>query len=179
MKNPSGSLENASRYETIDPAWFDALISKTRIDNVEEFQLLDIGSGKGRVLILGALAGFRNMIGVEIDKDLHSIAANNVGTFNKHVPLADFALHNVDIRNFDIPLGPIMCFANNPFGQPLFQQTVTKIEESLAAHPRAFLFIYLHDDHTEAFTFKNWVEIDSGLLDDSNRHPYSIYSWAS
>lgn len=177
MENPAGPLENAGRYEAIDPAWFDDLILKTGIKNVEEFQLLDVGSGKGRVLMLGALAGFRNMIGVEIDEGLHSSAMSNMETFNKRVPHADFVLHNVDIRDFDIPLGPMLCFANNPVGQPLFQQFVTKIAESLSAHPRMFVFVYLHANHTEAFSRRNWAEVDSGLLDDSNRHPYSIYSW--
>jgi len=179
MESPAGPLENAHRYETIDPAWFNALISKMDIDNVAKFQFLDIGSGKGRVLMLGALAGFRNIIGVEIDEGLHSSATSNMETFSKHVPLADFVLHNVDIRDFDIPLGPVLCFANNPFGQPLFQRLVTKIEESLSAHPRELLFVYLHDDHAEAFLGQNWAEIDSGLMDGSNRHPYSIYRWTS
>jgi hypothetical protein len=177
MENPAGPLENAGRYEAIDPAWFDDLISKTGIENVEEFQLLDIGSGKGRVLMLGALAGFRSIIGVEIDEGLHISASRNMEIFNRHAPLANFALHNVDIRDFDIPLGPMLCFANNPVSQPLFQQFVTKIEESLSAHPRAFVFVYLHANHTEAFSRGSWAEIDSGLLDNSNRHPYSIYSW--
>ncbi|RED16661.1 class I SAM-dependent methyltransferase [Parasphingopyxis lamellibrachiae] len=179
MTNPAGSLENAGRYEAIDPAWFDDLVSRTGIENVKEYQLLDVGSGKGRVLMLGALAGFRNMIGVEIDEGLHSSAMSNMETFNQRVPHADFVLHNVDIRDFDIPLGPMLCFANNPVGQPLFQQFVTKIAESLSAHPRVFVFIYLHANHPEAFSGRNWVEVDSGLMDDSDRHPYSIYSWTS
>ncbi|NNC73122.1 MAG: hypothetical protein HKN78_09650 [Sphingomonadaceae bacterium] len=177
MKKPAGSLENAGRYETIDPVWFDDLLARTGIVNIKDFQLLDLGSGKGRVLMLAALAGFGKMIGVEIDEDLHSSAVSNIAIFNKHVPAAEFALLNADIRDFDIPTDPMLCFANNPVEQPLFGQFVTRIEESLTAHPRPFFFVYLHANHMEAFSDPHWIEIDAGLLNESDKHPYAIYEW--
>ncbi|MEO1169469.1 MAG: class I SAM-dependent methyltransferase [Pseudomonadota bacterium] len=177
MENPAGSLENAGRYEAIDPAWFDNLFARTGIENVEDFQLLDVGSGKGRVLMLGALAGFRDVIGVEIDEGLHRIASRNMEIFQKQMPDVRFTLHHTDLRDFAFPLGSILCFANNPVHQPLFQQLVTKIEEALFAHPRKFIFVYLHALHVEAFANENWVELDAGLVDGSDRHPYAIYEW--
>ncbi|MEO1168785.1 MAG: class I SAM-dependent methyltransferase [Pseudomonadota bacterium] len=177
MTNPAGSLKGATPYEALDPQWFDFLISRAAIGNIDEFQLIDIGSGKGRVLMAAALAGFPDVIGVEIDEGLHRVASRNMEIFQEHTPDVRFTLYHADLREFAFPLGSIVCFANNPVHQPIFQEFVTKIEEALFAHPRKFIFVYLHALHVEAFANAHWVELDAGLVDGSDRHPYAIYDW--
>ena len=44
----------------------------------EGFTFVDLGSGKGRVLLLAALRPFRRVIGVEISASLHTRAQANV-----------------------------------------------------------------------------------------------------
>ena len=46
---------------------------------------LDLGSGKGRVLIMAAKYPFAKVIGVEISKDLNSIAERNIAKVCKRL----------------------------------------------------------------------------------------------
>ena len=46
--------------------------------DLSSFSFIDIGSGKGRALILAGRLGFREAIGVEFSSNLHRIAEKNL-----------------------------------------------------------------------------------------------------
>src|SRR5262249_19843200 len=69
--------ENSQPYGATPPAIAEFLIGKIA-PRARDFTFLDIGSGKGRVLLIAALFPFRRVIGVEHSALLNEIAENNV-----------------------------------------------------------------------------------------------------
>ena len=65
----------AARYEPIQPEFFAHLVERLPAIEPSDFTFVDVGSGKGRALILAAVAGFRTVIGVEFDGAGRSINA--------------------------------------------------------------------------------------------------------
>ena len=64
----------------MEPELFREIINSLRID-FREFTFLDIGSGKGRALLLAAEYPFRRIVGVELMPELNSMAEENIRRF--------------------------------------------------------------------------------------------------
>src|SRR5271166_6630819 len=66
-----------SPYQPTDPALFHEMLESLNID-CREFVFVDIGSGKGRVLLMAADYPFQRVIGVELLPELHRVAQANL-----------------------------------------------------------------------------------------------------
>ena len=60
-------------YQPSDPLTFHEMMAQLAID-FRDFALLDLGSGKGRALLMASDYPFRRIIGVELLPELHAIA---------------------------------------------------------------------------------------------------------
>src|SRR5918996_1296859 len=72
--------ENTSHggpYYASHPKFLFELLSSLDID-YPSYTFVDIGSGKGRVLLIASEFPFAEIIGVEFAKELHEIAAQNI-----------------------------------------------------------------------------------------------------
>src|SRR5205807_2276797 len=72
--------EYANAYEGAAIPLIHRIIRQLRID-LGRFTFIDLGSGKGRVLLVAAQYPFRSVIGVEFSKTLHDIAQSNIHKF--------------------------------------------------------------------------------------------------
>ena len=109
------------------------------------FCFIDVGSGKGRVLIMAAQNGFNQVIGVELSPDLHAIAEHNLKNYQSKVGRKIQALlYNDDALAFELPNAPTVLFMFNPFDEVIMTQFVEKIDKSLEQNPREFYLIYIH-----------------------------------
>jgi SAM-dependent methyltransferase len=99
------------RYQPCDPAVFS-----TAIEGVERGRtFIDLGCGKGRVLIMAQEAGFRRMIGVEFSPALAKIA-------RKQCPFAEVITG--DATQYVFPKEPLCVFMYNPFGLAVLSEVV-------------------------------------------------------
>lgn len=105
--------------------------------NPAEFICVDLGSGKGKVLLLAAEFGFKKIIGVEFSPSLHRIATANVSRY-KSVANRDCEIACVcqDAAEFPIPVGNLVIFLYGPFYAPVFREVVDKLRHSLMAQER-------------------------------------------
>lgn len=116
------------------------------------FTFVDIGSGKGRALLLAAKLPYRRIEGVEFARDLNVIAARNIEVvFPAAEDRARFELHTVDAVDFAIPSGPCVLYLFNPFGPTLIAQVAQNILDSYRASPREIYVVYANPLHREAF----------------------------
>ncbi len=76
---------------------------------------VDLGCGKGRVLILAARRRFRRVVGVEIVPSLASTARWNVQRPDALRRSHDIAVVEGDAGALPLPLGPLVLFLYNPF----------------------------------------------------------------
>src|SRR5271167_2282557 len=71
-----------SPYQPTEPALFRemlaTLMSSAKIE-FGEFTFIDIGSGKGRALLMAADYPFRRILGIELLPELHRVAKENIG----------------------------------------------------------------------------------------------------
>lgn len=102
---------------------------------------IDIGSGKGRGLLLAAQAGFRRTIGVEYSPSLVTISRSNTARFRK-VTKTTTLIETVlaDARDYEPPEDASFFFLFNPFKPPLLDEVVQRLR---TRHPGAY-FLYMN-----------------------------------
>ncbi len=117
---------------------------------------VDMGSGKGRALMLAALAGFPRAVGVEFGEELHEVALRNVGLGSR------IECRLGDATRFAYPDGPLMIFFNNPFRAPVLGAVLDGLEASLAERPRRAVLLYqsMKDAPPESGTDENLAMLD-------------------
>src|SRR5271166_1783309 len=107
-----------SPYQPTDPALFhemlDALKAAAALD-FREFTFLDLGSGKGRTLLMAADYPFRRIVGVELLPTLHQIAQENLHRYHNQSQRC-FTVETIcgDATEFAFPAEAIVLFLFNP-----------------------------------------------------------------
>jgi SAM-dependent methyltransferase len=105
--------------------------------------LVDIGCGKGRVLLLASQYPFRRITGVEYAKELCAIARENVARYGrKTVMKADVCIVEGDALDYEIKDDDNVFFMFNPFSAALVEKIVQNIVRSLATKNRQVFIIY-------------------------------------
>src|SRR5579863_4590016 len=108
-----------SPYQPTDPALFremlDALAEQARI-SLSDFTFVDLGSGKGRTLLMASDYPFRRILGVELLPALHQIAEENLKKYSSESQKC-FQLESIcaDAIDFPFPAEPTLLYLFNPF----------------------------------------------------------------
>src|ERR1051326_9070709 len=66
-----------SPYQPTEPALFHEMLDSLKVD-FSDFTFIDIGSGKGRTLLMASDYPFRKILGVELLPELHRVAQENI-----------------------------------------------------------------------------------------------------
>lgn len=141
-------------YEPMSAKIFSQFMANLNID-FADFDFVDMGSGKGRVLLLASSYGFRNVIGVEFAEELHTIARKNVESYEhttgKSTTIQTFCL---DAVQFPIPVGPVVIFFYSPFMDKVLEQVLENIQNSFTAHPRKVILLFYGENQKSIQLFK-------------------------
>jgi predicted RNA methylase len=113
-------------------------------DVTEDDVFIDLGSGKGRVVIQAAQYPIRKVIGVELSEELHQIARQNVERSRGTVTCANIELVRSDVLAYDIPDDVTIAYFFNPFQGEVFGLVVEKLVASLRRRPRVLKIIYMN-----------------------------------
>jgi SAM-dependent methyltransferase len=114
-----------------------------------DFTFIDVGSGKGRVVLLASMYAFDRVIGIELSPVTARIAEENVALFQSSAAdlqqCADIAVQREDALGFDIPDTNLVFFLFNPFQGSILSGFVQRVEEFVMGHPdRRVLIAYLN-----------------------------------
>ena len=131
-----------SPYQPTDPALFHEMMSKLEID-FSQFVFIDIGSGKGRVLLMAADYPFRRIIGIELLPALHRIAQANIRKYKSDSQRC-FAIESIcrDALEFVFPPEPIVIYLFNPLPEAGFVKLLTNLGRSLKQNSRPVYVLY-------------------------------------
>lgn len=169
------SKASAHRYEATPPDCFRFLLDEAGIQRPGDYHFVDLGSGKGRVLLLAGLAGFKSVSGVELCENLHRVASENIARATG-LSTRPRAIRG-DATSYRFPPEPTLCFLNNPFGLEVLERAIANIEETLRASPRSFLLIYYHSNHSALIDGREgWRCVSRGHWQNPSHH-FSIYAW--
>ena len=147
-----------------------ALVQQARFD-FHGFTFIDLGSGKGRTLLMASDYPFRRIVGVERLPALHQAARENLAKYENSSQQC-FAIQAIcgDAIEFPFPDEPILLFLFNPFPESGLRRVIGNLERSLLAHPRT-VFVLYHNPLLEH------VLSESAALEKiGGTHQYSIYA---
>jgi SAM-dependent methyltransferase len=155
---PHGVAEDARPYAGSPPRLLRVLLPKiTPIP--ERTSFVDLGSGKGRTLLVAAELGFQSCVGVEFSAELHEVAkANRAAVARSSDGIAGrVQLVHGDAGQFVFPDTPLVVFLNNPFQGEVMQAVVQNLEHSVRERPRPVHLIYqsVHGASVESGTATN------------------------
>lgn len=133
--------------------------SATVINGLENFTFVDLGSGKGRVLLMAAPYGFKKIIGVEYMPEWHKIAEENIRKFVTENKInATIQSLCMDARDFDFPAGPLVVYLFNPFPEPVLAAVLDRLRQSLLRNPRHLFVVYRYLEFEHLLANSGWLE---------------------
>ncbi len=124
FKISSTNARFGARYEATNEKEFTDAVNFLREDP-KSFIFIDLGCGKGRVLLMAASLGFKQIIGVEFASELVEIARSNIAKRKitnavvLHADAADFQFQNCDT----------VIYLYNPFSQEVVRKIVKNLRE--------------------------------------------------
>jgi hypothetical protein len=162
-----------SPYQPTEASLFhemlDALHQLTHL-NFADFVFLDVGSGKGRTLLMASDYPFRCIVGVELLPALHQAAQENLGKYRSESQKC-FGLKSVcaDATEFSFPAEPLVLYLFNPLPEAGLRRMIANLEETLRSHPRAVYVLY-HNP-----LLGHVLAESAALKKTGGTHQYAIY----
>ena len=114
------------------------------------YSFVDLGCGKGRVILMASEHPFREVIGVEFSSELCTIAEANIATFRPRMRAQQVRILREDAARFDFPSGPLIVYFYFAFTRqvlaPVVDRLMRRVDETF------FVYYNVHDEDL----FKNW-----------------------
>lgn len=142
-----------SAYQPTDPQFFDEMMSalmqygppaiaENQLD-LSHYCFVDLGSGKGRTLLMASEYSFRRIIGAELLPDLNQVAQENIRKFKSDSQKC-FTLEARcgDAVQFLFPPEPTVLYLFHPFSKAVLETVIANLERSLEETPRSVFVLY-------------------------------------
>ncbi|TNE91907.1 MAG: class I SAM-dependent methyltransferase [Deltaproteobacteria bacterium] len=137
-------------YEPSLPSVIEASLDALDID-VEDYTFVDLGSGKGRVVLLAAMRPFHEVVGIEYRERLHGLALDNLASFRGDLA-APVRFECADAARARLPDGPLVLYLFNPFPAEVLVGILAKIQDSAR-------LVYVNPVAGEVLDELGWEEI--------------------
>ena len=165
-----------SPYQPTEPALFHEMLASLAEESRSDFHdfiFIDLGSGKGRTLLMASDYPFRRIVGVELVPVLHQGAQENLAKYRGESQKC-VALESIcgDATEFPFPNEPTVLYLFNPFPESGLRRMMANLEKSLRQHPRAVYVLY-HNPLLE-----NVLRESAGLRILRATHQYAVYGSA-
>jgi SAM-dependent methyltransferase len=102
-----------------------------------KYTFIDVGCGKGRVVLLASQLGFNRVIGVEFSPWAAGIAASNIHAFRgNRVGLSSCSVVVADALQYELPNEPLVIYLGCPFRPELFQRFFDNVLQAFDRHQK-------------------------------------------
>ena len=157
------------QYQPIGASVFKELLAALDVA-YEEFTFVDLGSGKGRAILLASALPFKQIIGVEFAEELHRIAEDNVRRYpDEAKKCKDIRLVCMDASEYGFPEGPFVLYMYNPFERPVMARVVENVVADFRKCPRRILVLYFAPRCSDL-----WDAVE-GIRERAAKPQYRIY----
>ena len=158
-----------SAYQPTEPSAFHEMMGALGI-HFPDFTFLDVGSGKGRVLLMAADYPFDRVIGVELLPALDQVARQNIARYaTRRCPRVESLCQNA--IDYVFTESPLVVYLFNPLGEVNLMKVVANLNLSLRKKPRAAYVLY-HNALLEH------VLLDAGWRKLRGEPYFSLFSFA-
>jgi hypothetical protein len=160
---------SGGQYQPSEPALFREIIDSLPVPP-DGFTFIDLGSGKGRTLLMAASYPFQRIIGMELLEELNVIAVQNISRYRSNDQRC-FAIESYagDARRFGFPAKPTILYLFNPFPRHIWRELLANLHASLATVPRPVYVIYHNPVHEDIPNSEDW------LHERKRTHQFVIY----
>jgi hypothetical protein len=161
-----------SPYQPTEPTLFREMLDTLAI-NFSEFTFIDLGSGKGRTLLMASDYPFQRIVGVELLPELNRAACENLKDYSNPSQKC-FLLESIcaDARDFEFPYDPIVLYLFNPLPEAGLIEVIRNLEKSLRDRPRPTFVLY-HNPLLEHVMARSTT-----LQKIAGTHQYSVFATA-
>ncbi|HUZ58927.1 MAG TPA: class I SAM-dependent methyltransferase [Hanamia sp.] len=156
-KIESNNLSHASIYQGSNYFILEKAFEYLKNENANN-NILDFGSGKGRILVVAAHYGFKNITGIDFSASLCREADYNIEKIKSFFPTTNFKVICGDAINYTIENDTNVFFFFNPFDEVVMLQVVKNILSSLKQNLRKVYIVYVNPLHKEIFLSAGFEE---------------------
>jgi SAM-dependent methyltransferase len=148
------AFRDAERYEPVPYYLLARVFARLALGPADVF--VDVGSGKGRVVAFAARLPLREVIGVEIEPELHQAAQENLARLRGRQ--APVRLLCRSATEFDFR-GVTAIGLFNPFNGPTMVAMLEAVRRSLVAQPRLVRIAYINAVCADVFAAQPWLQL--------------------
>jgi len=136
--------QHATRYRATSVGFLRYLFQRNPVA-CENFVFVDLGSGKGRVLIEAASFPFKRIIGVEFSRRLHLVAEESVSRYEaRNKSKSCIELQCKSVTEFAPPTENTIFYLYNPFDAAILSKAMQNLQLSLRQVHRKIFIVYLN-----------------------------------
>jgi hypothetical protein len=165
-----------TRYEASS---YDALQRALRGEKIgPEHVFIDYGSGKGRVVLQAARRPFGRVMGLEVDKELCSVARRNAAKVAHRLKAGSVETVCADALEWVPPDDITHAYFFNPFSGDVFRAAVDGLIASYDRRPRTLKLLYLNPTMEPILLAAGRVRrtrVSRGLRPDLLSHRLCVY----
>jgi len=162
-----------SPYQPTDSALFREMLEALRqqAGDFHDFVFIDLGSGKGRTLLMASDYPFRRILGVELLPALHQIAQENLSKYHGENQKC-FQLKAIcaDAVQFAFPDEPMVLYLFHPLPEAGLARVIANLAQSLQMNPRAVYVLY-HNP-----LWEHVLNESAALKKIGETHQYAMYA---
>jgi SAM-dependent methyltransferase len=112
-----------------------------------QFVFVDLGAGKGRAILLASEYPFRQVIGVELNRELAEIAQRNAQHWQGlGRTRCEIQVVNQDATEFPWPPAPLLVFLFNPFGRRVMAKVLQTLKEQAGRSGQTVDVLYVNPE---------------------------------
>lgn len=164
---------SGGQYQPSEPLLFREIVEALP-EPPDGFIFIDLGSGKGRTLLMASSFPFRRIIGMELLEELNGIAVANIAKYRSDDQRC-FAIESRagDARYFEFPAEATVLYLFNPFPRHIWREVLVNLQKSLRAAPRKVFVIYHNPVHEDILSAESWLQ------ERKRTHQFVIYQAVS
>jgi trans-aconitate methyltransferase len=149
-----GTWDDCHDYAPTSFRAFRAFMDVVHVESGRDV-FVDVGCGKGRVLVMAAQYPFRRIIGIEMSPALAAMASANVSRVRRRCH--DVAVWTGRASQFSFPDDASIVYFFNPFHGAELERVLDRLRQSVLAAPRRLQVVFNNPVH---------------LVKELHRHPW-------
>lgn len=157
---------HGSAYVATSPIDFGEVLAPYGLD-LSKTSFVDLGCGKGRVLLMASALPFARVVGVEYSESLAAIARDNLVRYRGPRAAAGAEVVIGDASAYAYPDGDLVVFMYHPFDEVVMQRVIDALARTVSDSPRRLLVLYFKPVYANLWQAAEFVEL---------RHASGLYN---
>lgn len=156
-----GEIKNSSVFHHYQGASY-FILNKTLGQIPKEYKsgrFIDLGCGKGRVLIMAYINGFRSLSGVDLASELLDQSRINIDACRNKFPEIHADLIQEDAGKYYFPSDTSVVFLFNPFGEEVMKNVIQNLLHFQKEFKQSPLVIYVNPKFEELWLANGFKKI--------------------